>query len=549
MTKQHPKRRARAIAKVLAAFLVLSFLSTGALSASAASYPRISGSGSSWAGNALAQWLADVKTQGVTVDFNPTGSSVGRREFANNIKHFAVSEIPYTGDTADPLDSGPPSSGYTMMPMVAGGTSFMYNLDVGGSRFEQLNLSQANIAGIFSGQITQWNAPDIAAENPGVALPAQQITVVVRSEGSGATAQFTLWMLRQFPEAYRALCAKTGCDPNAATSYFPYQGLSNFRAQNGSSGVTTYTTSTPYTINYDEYSYALQVGYPVARVKNAAGFYVVPTDTAVAVALAQATINTDPASPNYLAQDLTNVYPYGDPRSYPMSAYSYFVVPTEVRQGFDTASGSTLGYFTQYSLCEGQRTMGALGYSPLPMNLVLAALDEVRKIPGVDAVTLAKLDAVKAGTVGGGGENPCNNPTFQPGDDPSKNILVDKAPFPDGCDEPCQAPWRGAGAGVNSGPSFGDAAATAAGPAAAAATAATEVCDPDTGVCTSSGGQDTAGLGNVQAVPTVLATQQGWAGPQTLIVLACLLFGALVLAPPIVTRMVNRGSGASGGRR
>ncbi|MBF4462742.1 MULTISPECIES: substrate-binding domain-containing protein [unclassified Rathayibacter] len=571
MTRRPPARR-RSITASIGALLVLGAVALSAGPASAASYQRISGAGSSWAGNAVLQWQADVKNQGVTVDYNPNGSSQGRKDFAAQVStDFTVSEIPYRGDTADPRDTSYPDFGFSQMPMVAGGTSFMYNLPVNGQRFTELKLSQQAAAGIFSGQILKWNDPLIAADNPGVNLPEAPITVVVRSDGSGATAQFTLWMLRQFPDSYRALCSASGaCDGQHATSYFPAANLANVVPQSGSVGVTTYTQNTPYTINYDEYSYAQQVGYPVAQLKNAAGFYTVPSEGAVAVALIKAAINNNASDPNYLSQDLSAVYQYQDPRAYALSAYSYFFVPTQTTASFDAAKGATLGFFTQYSLCEGQRKMGPLGYSPLPMNLVLAALEEVRKIPGIDADTLAKLDAVKNSTLDAAGGNPCNNPTFQPGDDPSHNLLVDTAPFPAGCDDACQAPWRQKGAGVAaSGPSF-TAPETNGAPAAAAAptdttsgtttatttttdqttpvAAAVTACDADTGTCagTSTAATTTAAGLAVTPVSTVLPGQQGWAGPQTLMVLAA-LFGALLLVgPPLVSRFLGR---STAGRR
>ncbi|SDZ45183.1 substrate-binding domain-containing protein [Herbiconiux ginsengi] len=547
----------RRLSATIAALLGLSLVLTGSLSAAAASYPRISGNGSSWAGAAIDQWRADVAAQGVTIDFTNDGSSAGRKNFAQEISDFAVSEIPYDGDTADPQDTARPSSPYAMLPIVAGGTSFMYNLPVDGSRFEDLKLSQDALAGIFTGGITRWNDPAIAVENPGVNLPDNQITVVVRSDGSGATAQFTLWMKRAFPDKYAALCARAGCDPAHATSYFPYQGLSNFTAQSQSNGVTTYTSGTEYTINYDEYAYPLGLGFPVAKVKNAAGFYTVPTAPAVAVALTQAIINTDASSPNYLSQDLSNVYGYGDPRSYPMSAYSYLLVPAAERGLFDAAKGATLAYYANYSLCEGQQKMGDLGYSPLPMNLVLAALDQVRKIPGVDADTAASMDATTNGALHGGG-NPCNNPTFRPGDSPSQNVLVETAPFPDGCDAACQAPWTGIPSG--SGPTYetttdpnapaagGAPDAAANGPAAGAANNAAGSCDPNTGICANAGAAAGSG-GTVKTVPTVLASSTGWAGPQSLMIIIGLLILTLIVGPPLVNRLLNgRGRRAPGER-
>ena len=547
MTRSTHKRRRISLVGLIALGLVL----VTALPASAASYPQISGEGSSWAANAVLQWQADMATQGVTVQFKPNGSSQGRKDFAQQIgTDYAMSEIPYSGDTADPQDNFTPQFAYSLMPMVAGGTSFMYNLRVNGGRLETLKLSQAAIAGIFSGQITQWNDPTIKADNAGTNLPVAPITVVVRSEGSGATAQFTLWMLRQFPAAYRYLCQTSGsCDGVHATSYFPTAKMKNFVGQSGSNGVTTYTSNTPFTINYDEYSYAQQAGFPVAQVKNAAGYYTVPTDSAVAVALIKAKINTNAKDPNYLSQDLSEVYPYTDPRTYPISSYSYFIMPRQTTDSFTPAKGSTLGYFTQYSLCEGQRTMGKLGYSPLPMNLVLAAMEQVKLIPGVDQPTLDKITATEKG-VTQGNANPCNNPTFKPGDDPSHNVLVDTAPFPAGCDAACQAPWKKPGAAQNlNGPQFQGVGITAKNDAVPVPNASPEAqtCDPDTGICSNS--TSAKGVGNISPVSAVIPGQLGWAGPQTLMVIVGLLIATLLLAPPLASRLLSGAARRARGKR
>jgi phosphate transport system substrate-binding protein len=515
----------------------------------------INGNGSTWAGNAISDWVAAVKAQGVTVNFTPDGSSSGRKNFALGLSDFAVSEIPFSGDTSDPQDSSRPNFGYGLVPVVAGGTSYMYNLPVGGKRMTTLKLSQAALAKIFSGQVTRWNDPIIAATNKGVTLPAQRITVVVRSDGSGATAQFTLWMLRQFPNDYKKLCSSTGsCNGKNATSYYPYQGLSNFTAQSGSNGVTTYTANTPYTINFDEYSYALGVGFPVAQIQNAAGFFTVPTDNAVAVALTQAKINQDKTSQNYLSQDLSKVYTYKDPRTYPISAYSYLIVPTATHNGFSTGKGASLSYFNTFALCEGQRTMGALGYSPLPMNLVLAAMDQVLKIPGVYAGSKATITSTKAG-VKKGTSNPCNNPTFQPGDSPSHNILTDKAAFPAGCDAACQAPWAhtstgGGGSGGGNGNTNGG--GTGTGTTGNTDTDGDGV--PDTGVVPPGGGgtgttcdpatTDCSGAiagDDVQTASqtTVLDNQGGWGSAQFAIFLCAFFVALLVLGPPIAAKLLE----------
>jgi phosphate transport system substrate-binding protein len=272
----------------------------------------------------------------------------------------------------------------------------------------------------------------------------------------------------------------------------------------------------------------------------------------VAVALTHAVINTNKADPDYLAQDLSDVYTYKDPRSYPMSMYSYEIVPNQTTAVTTTAKGATLGWLSTNAVCEWQREMGSLGYSPLPMNLVLASLDQLKAIPGIDSTTLATIAATENGVLSGG-KNPCNNPTFQPGDDPSHNLLVDKAPFPAGCNAACAAPWKLAGTGVaNSGPKYN--VAPAKGSNAPTGTDGTtsgkggkgtkQTCDADTGVCTDA---TTASSANLKAVPTVITETTGWAGPQTLGVLCALLALLLLLAPPIVNRVLARGRRMKGG--
>lgn len=576
--------RTNAPATIAGVLIALGLIFAGLAPAHAASYLRIGGSGSSWAGNALQDWVSRVGSQGVTVDYENKGSSTGRKEFADKMKQFAVSEIPYTGDTADPRDNSLPPFKYAMLPVVAGGTAFMYNLKTGTNRLTTLKLSQQAIAKIFTGQLQKWNDPIIRADNPGVPLPDARVNVVVRSDGSGATAQFTLWLLRQFPADYAKLCQKTGCDPRRATSFFPIGNgqLQNFVAQNGSQGVTTYTANNQYTINYDEYSYAKGIDFPAAQVKNAAGFYTLPTEHAVAVALTQAKINLDSKSANYLSQDLSKVYGYQDPRSYPMSAYSYMIVPTQATEALNSAQGATLGFFANYALCEGQRPMGQLGYSPLPMNLVLAAMDQIQKIPGVDTSTLDKINQTRA-SVRSGGTPACNNPTFRPGDSPAMNQLVRSAPFDPACNAACQAAWTGATVAENQGPGStgsntgkGGAKAAAAGaqaavagpaagagaPAAAAAPAASggsttagsaaAACDADTGVCGSPQAQGATAGNPGQAltpVSTNLAATNGWGQPQTLLVVIGLLMLVLVLAPPLVAYLLGQRSAVKQGSK
>lgn len=511
----------------------------GALSAQAATaYAPITGSGSTWSQNALDQWRRNVATNySMTVNYNGTGSSAGRRDFIAQTVDFAVSEIPFQSAPEDNSAPEKPTTGFAYMPIVAGGTSFMYNLKIGGKRVTNLRLSGDTITKIFTGVITNWKDPQIAKDNPGLAMPDKAIVPVTRSDGSGSTAQFTLWMSKQHPDLWNAFCAKVGRKtPCGLTSQYPSFG--NFKAQSGSLGVAGYVSQSygEGAITYVEYSYALKSGFPVAKVLNAAGYYIEPTAPSVAVALMKAAINNNPSSPDYLTQILDGVYNGADPRTYPLSSYSYMIVPTQVAGIFTAEKGRTLSTFANYMLCEGQQQAATLGYSPLPMNLVLAGSDQIKRIPG-------------AGDTGVD-VNKCNNPTFKPGDSPSSNQLAATAPQPAACDKqgPDQCTTGTAGARntptATTGSGKGGTSAEAAGGSGGAAPADAAAAGGEGPAATdgSTGTVDDAQLTSAnaaRATPFALA-DDGWGGQQTVMLIAAGLLVLAILLPPLLFSRLRR---------
>lgn len=421
MTQSMITRRLRSAgvgALVLA--LVLPIMLTTATAAWAADYVPISGAGSSWSANAVDQWRRNVQQYGLRVNYASTGSVDGRNQFKAGTVDYAVSETPY-GLVDNGVVDALPTRPFAYMPIVAGGTAFMYNLRAGGAPVTNLRLSGPVVTKIFTGVITSWDDPQIAADNPGLSLPARRIVPVVRSDGSGSTAQLTLWMSQQHSSLWNAYCAKVGrATPCGQTSNYPTLAGAGFVAQPNSQGVSGYVAqrANEGTITYVEYSYALKTGYPVAKVLNTAGYYVEPTASNVAVGLLGATINNDKSSTAYLTQNLSGVYNNADKRSYPLSSYSYMIVPTQATGSFTTDKGESLSTFANYFLCEGQQQAEVLGYSPLPINLVKAGLEQVRRIPGAQA---ASIDIAK-----------CNNPTFS---SDGTNTLAKNAPQPSECDK------------------------------------------------------------------------------------------------------------------
>ncbi|MFD9426789.1 MULTISPECIES: phosphate ABC transporter substrate-binding protein PstS [unclassified Streptomyces] len=552
------------------AALLCALLATGQPPALAASYSKITGAGSTWSSNALDQWRRNVASNlGMTVNFAATGSSNGREQFKNGTVDFGVSEIPY-GLKEGGVTDVPPKRGYAYMPIVAGGTAFMYNLRIGGKKVTNLRLSGDVLAKIFTSRITRWNAPEIRADNPGLNLPSRQIVPVVRSDGSGTTAQFTTWLAKEQGATWNDFCRRAGkSTPCGMTSYFPSASGSSQIAKSGSLGVSGYVRQNHAegAITYVEYSYAIKTGFPVAKMLNRAGYYVEPTASSVAVGLMAARINNDKGSSDYLTQILDGVYRSGDRRTYPLSSYSYMIVPTSLdgeKNPMTEAKGKTLGAFANYFLCDGQQQAEELGYSPLPKNLVLAGFDQVRRIPGAPT---GKVDI-----------NGCRNPTFSKN---GGNTLAKNAPYPKACDKrgprQCsngtagakneQTPVKPAAQGSNGGSgnggsggsggtggSGGSGGATGSGGTGSAGTTggadidgdgtpdAQEAAaggggavDPDTGEPIDGGGSG-SGDASVVANPVNLASDDAVGLRGALMALSALLLAGVVVGPPLAAR-------------
>lgn len=519
--------RGLAAAAIGAAIGAAIALAAGASPASAGGYATVTGSGSSWASVALDQWAQDVQPNGLVVNFNPDGSAAGRGDFMQGSQvDFAASDPPFRNgeDELGGTGTESPEWGYSYVPDVGGGTAFMYHITVGGHLVTNLRLAGQTLMKIFTGQITNWADPAITRDY-GAQLPSEQITPVIRSDGSGATFFFTRWMAHLWPSQWNAFCQRVHPGiklPCPQTEFYPQFGSA--RAESGSNNVSTYITSSygEGSIGYDEYAYALNAHWPVVALANPGGYYVLPTASNVAVALTQAVINENQSSPDYLQQNLDNVYGYRDPRSYPLSSYSYLVVPkkgTKVPPVFASSAGRSLSTFINFYLCAGQQQAAALGYSPLPINLVQGGFHQVNLIPGT--VGAPNIDY-----------NTCDNPTFVHG----KDVLLSSAPYPNACQKVgsplnCTLGHNGGKHGGTGSPS--------AGPTA----------HPSASGSVTGGGGNGSGGGTVQSANitgTVVNVAGGGANRLLLAVLTAAGVAVAVAAPPAVAAVLRRRRGRTG---
>jgi ABC-type phosphate transport system substrate-binding protein len=427
-------RRLR-LAIVLVVTAILGVIAFGpATVAQASTNVTINGTGSSYAYPALDQWATNLERQGYDIIYSGTSSQQGRQQYIENQMDFAGSDIAFLTDgDADPFASVDVSQigfAYSYIPDVAGGLSFLYNLQVQGRKITNMRLSGKTLAEIFTGQITNWDNPAITKDY-GKQLPSIPITVVTRSDGAGESYFLSNWMLHEYPSLWVPFCEQQGggsvCTKDP-TEFYPNH-VSNFRALQGADDVAGYVASSANNgaIGYAEYYYAKVEGIPSVSMLNAAGYFVQPTASNVAIALEAAQINTDQSSPDFLMQNLDNVYSDKDPRAYPLSSYSYLVVPRTSRtvgghtygpvSEFNTGKGKTLSGFVNYILCGAQQQAAQLGYSPLPEVMVKGGFLQDGLIPG----------AVKSPAAAN--YSSCDNPAYLNG----KDVLTAEAPSPTVC--------------------------------------------------------------------------------------------------------------------
>ena len=361
--------------------------------ASAGTFVPVAGSGSSFSAIAIDVWAQAVRPSGLVVNYNPDGSDAGRADYIAGQDDYTASDEPFRTSVDQLAGIGPEHVpfGFSYVPAPASGVAFLYHLRVGGHQISNLRLSGSTVMKIFTGQITNWDDPQITRDY-GTRLPNLPITPVINFDLAGSTLYFTSWLAAMFPSQWNAFCEKVHpgikppCGPTVA-----YPQFGHAKGEIGSSSVASYIASSAGNgaIGYAEVPYALSSHVPELKLGNAAGDFVRPTAANVTASLSRATINENPQSPHFMQVDLSHLYTSTDPADYPLSFTSYLIVPrlgTRLPPSFTKAKGRTLSTFLLYALCGGQRQVSGLGYAPLPANLVKGGLLQVANIPGHVAV-------------------------------------------------------------------------------------------------------------------------------------------------------------------
>jgi phosphate transport system substrate-binding protein len=287
---------------------------------------------------------------GVTVNYDGVGSGSGRADLYAGTVNYAGS------DSTIPSTEESKLNGRKVLyfPVLIGPIDVAYNLP----GVSNLKLTPKVISDIFQAKVTTWNASEIKSINPGVNLPSTPITLAVRSDSSGTTQNFTLFLQDAVGSAWALGSSSTVKWPSTA------------HAASGNGGVATVVKSTAGAIGYVDYSTAQASGLTGASIQNKAGQFVAPSTTAASAAAAGVPV----------ASDLTfhAVWASTDPSAYPITYQSWDIVYATQPNATDVSL--LKGYLGFLLGAQGQALLAPLHYAPLPSNIDSMAVAQLSQI-------------------------------------------------------------------------------------------------------------------------------------------------------------------------
>ena len=284
---------------------------------------------------------------GVTVNFTGSGSGPGVTAIEQDTANFGQSEVPMTAAQLA-ASKGP----VLQVPVDLGGVAISYHV----SGVSGLKLNGPVLAQIYLRQITNWNDPAIAALNPGVNLPNENIVPVFRSDTSGPGYDLDQYLIDTSPAWTTAIAT------SSPSTTWPTAGrATGDSGEDLNAGVASYIQETEGAIGYVEYSYALEANFSNAALLNKSGSYVTPSVSSIAAAGATATALS--------STNFNIIYSTGG-STYPLANFSWALI---YQKQPTTNIGIVLGKLFQWVTTSGQSYSSGLGYAPLPATAVSLA--------------------------------------------------------------------------------------------------------------------------------------------------------------------------------
>ena len=290
------------------------------------------------------------KDPNVQINYQSIGSGGGIRQLLAGTVDFGASDGPMTDDQLKEAKFK-----ILHFPTVLGAVIPIYNISgVSG----ELNFTQKALAGIYLGTITKWNDPEIAKANSGVNLPAADIVVVHRADGSGTSYIFTDF-LSKASDDWKNKVGK-------GTSVQWPVGLGG----KGNEGVAGLVKQTPNSVGYVELIYAVQNAITFGKVQNASGKFVKADLAGVTAAAAAAAKDI----PDDFRVSITN---QSGPTVYPISSFTWLLIPAQIS---DAAKRDAIKGFLKWMLTDGQGYNEGLAYARLPKLVIEKELKAISLI-------------------------------------------------------------------------------------------------------------------------------------------------------------------------
>jgi phosphate transport system substrate-binding protein len=311
----------------------------------------LSGSGATFPAPILSAMITNYQTikSNVAITYDAVGSTNGILSLENKTRDFACSDAPLGA----PDRAKAPN--VLHIPETIGAVAVAYNLP---NVPTGLHLTGKVLADIFSGKITLWNDAAIQQLNPAIMLPAQSITVVHRSEGSGTTFIFTSYLSEASPD-WNASIGK------GKTVIWPV-GLE----ANGNPGLAGVVQANVYAIGYVELAYVIQNNMTIASIQNPKGNWIIPSLKSTRIAAESGASSGLPAADDDWSK--VSLLDAQDPQAYPIVSFSYILVYKELNvvSGMTADRALALVNFLWWVIHDGQNIAPQLEYVQLPSNVV-----------------------------------------------------------------------------------------------------------------------------------------------------------------------------------
>jgi len=316
----------------------------------------INGAGATFPYPIYSKWFDVYKKNNTNLEFNyqSVGSGAGIRQVTDGTVDFGATDGPMNDEQLKAFQEKR-GTGILHFPTVLGAVVPTYNVPgVSGA----LNFTPDALAGIYLGKITKWNDPAITSVNKGVNLPANDIVVVHRSDGSGTTYCWTDY-LSKVSDEWKTKVGK-------GTSVNWPAGLGG----KGNEGVTGQVKETPNSLGYVELIYAAQNNIPYGTVKNSSGAFVKADLNSVSEAAAGAAKEM----PDDFRVSITNA---PGKAAYPISTFTWLLIPEKIP---DARKREAIKGFLSWMLADGQGYNEALTYAKLPKEVIEKEKKAINKI-------------------------------------------------------------------------------------------------------------------------------------------------------------------------